>query len=146
MFSGIINRKRYTSMENRWYIIVGVLVVLVLLVVIWVAYAPGGKQLIEADNGKTVTVAVGQELEVTLEANPTTGYTWAVAEPMGEQIIRQTGEIAFEPESEALGAGGVQIIRFEVVGAGQTTLKLIYHRPWESVEPLQTFSVTLIAQ
>jgi inhibitor of cysteine peptidase len=133
-------------MEKKWYIIVGVLVVVVLLIVLRVVYAPGGKQLTEADNGKTIEVTVGQELDVTLEANPTTGYTWAVVEPTDERIIRQTGEIEFESESEALGAGGVQIIRFEVVGAGQTTLKLIYHRPWESVEPLQTFSVTLIAQ
>jgi inhibitor of cysteine peptidase len=137
---------RWSGMEKKWYIIAGVFIVVVLLVVIWVAYAPGGKRLTEADNGKTVTVDVGQEFDVTLKANPTTGYTWAVAEPTDEQIIRQRGEIEFEPESEALGAGGVQIIRFEVVGAGQTTLKLIYHRPWESIEPLQTFSVTLIAQ
>jgi inhibitor of cysteine peptidase len=137
---------RWTGMEKKWYIIVGVLVVVVLLIVIWVAYAPGEMQLTEADNGKTVTVDVGQEFDVTLEGNPTTGYTWAVAEPTDEQIVRQTGEIEFVPESKALGAGGVQIIRFEVVGAGQTTLKLIYHRPWESIEPLQTFSVTLIAE
>ena len=133
-------------MEKKWYIITGALSVVVLLIVIWVTYAPGGKQLTAADNDKTIKVTIGQELAMTLEANPTTGYTWVVAEPMDEQIIRQTGEIEFVPESEALGAGGVQIITFEVVGAGQTTLKLIYHRPWESVEPLQTFSVTLIAR
>ena len=132
-------------METKRYLIAGVLIVVVLLVIIWVAYLPGGKQLTEADNGKTIEVTVGQELEVILEANPTTGYTWAVAEPAEEQIIRQRGEIEFVPASKALGAGGVQIIRFEVVGAGQTTLKLIYHRPWESVEPLHTFSVTVIA-
>ncbi|MGC9443505.1 MAG: protease inhibitor I42 family protein [Candidatus Methanospirareceae archaeon] len=133
-------------METKWYIIAGALIVVVLLVVIWVAYMPGGKQLTEADNGETIKVGVGQEFDVTLEANPTTGYTWAVAEPADVQIIRQKGEIEFVPESDALGAGGVQIIRFEAVGAGQTTLKLIYHRPWERVEPLRTFSVTVIAQ
>lgn len=133
-------------MDKKWYIIVGAFFVLVLLIVIWVAYVPGGKQLTAADNGKTVKVTVGHELTVTLEANPTTGYTWVVTEPTDERIIRQKGEIEFVPESEALGAGGVQIITFEVVGAGPTTLKLIYHRPWESVDPLQTFSITLIAQ
>ncbi|MBN1455036.1 MAG: protease inhibitor I42 family protein [Methanomicrobia archaeon] len=133
-------------METKRYIIAGILIVILLLIVIWVAYAPGGARLTEMDNGKTLTVAVGQELDVMLKANPTTGYTWVIVEPTDERIIRQMGELEFEPESDALGAGGVQIIRFEVVGAGQTTLKLMYHRPWESVEPLQTFSVTLIAQ
>ena len=133
-------------MEKKRYMLIGALVIFVLLVIIWIAYAPGEKQLTEADNGKTIEVTVGPVVAVTLTANPTTGYTWAVAEPTDEQIVRQTGEIEFVPESEALGAGGVQIIRFEVVGAGQTTLKLIYHRPWERVEPLQTFSATLIVQ
>ncbi len=133
-------------MEKRWYGAVGALVIIVLLVSIWVVYVPGGRQLTAADNGKTIEVTIGQELDVTLEANPTTGYTWAVAEPTDERIIRQLGEIEFEPESGAIGAGGVQITRFEVVGAGQTTLRLIYHRPWERGEPLRTFSITLIAQ
>ena len=133
-------------MEKKRYVIIGVLIVLVLLVIIWIAYAPGVKQLSEADNGKTIKVTVGQELDVTLAANPTTGYSWVIAEPTDERIIRQQGEIEFAPESGSLGAGGMQIVRFEVIGAGQTTLKLIYHRPWERVEPLQTFSVTLIAQ
>jgi len=134
----------WTGMEKKWYIIGDVLAIVMLPNIR--INAPRGKQLTEADNGKTVTVGVGEELAVTLAANPTTGYTWAVAEPANERIIQQTGKNEFESKSRALGAGGVQIFRFVVVGAGQTTLKLIYHRPWESVEPVQRFSIWLVAQ
>ncbi|MBM4467164.1 MAG: protease inhibitor I42 family protein [Chloroflexi bacterium] len=98
-------------------------------------------------NGREMQLRKGQTLVVTLEANPTTGYSWEVAEPLDEQVLRQAGEPEFKAESEALGAGGVQILRFQAVNAGQTTLKLAYHRPWEKgVEPLETYSIEVVVR
>jgi inhibitor of cysteine peptidase len=99
------------------------------------------------DDGREMQLKKGQTLVVTLEGNPTTGYSWEVAEPLDEQVLRQAGEAEFKPESEALGAGGVQILRFEAVNAGQITLKLVYHRPWEKdVEPLETYSIQVVVR
>jgi inhibitor of cysteine peptidase len=129
--------------EKKVYIVGGVILVLLLVVVILIILGPREVQLTDADNGKTIELKKGQVSRITLAANPTTGYTWEVVEG-DEKVVRQLGEIAFKPESEALGAGGVQIIRLEVVNTGQTTLKLVYHRPWETdVEPLKTFSLTI---
>jgi inhibitor of cysteine peptidase len=132
--------------KKRVYIVSGVLLALLLIVVVLMAYGPREVHLTAADNGSTIELKKGQVVSITLEANPTTGYTWEVAEG-DEEVVRQLGEIEFKPESEAIGAGGVQIIRLEVVNAGQTTLKLVYHRPWETdVEPLETFSIQVIAR
>ncbi len=99
------------------------------------------------DNGREMQLKKGQTLVVTLEANPTTGYTWEVAEPLDEQVLRQAGEPEFKPESDLAGAGGVQILRFDAVNVGQTTLKLAYHRPWEKdVEPLETYSIQVVVR
>jgi len=99
------------------------------------------------DNGREMQLKKGQTLVVTLEGNPTTGYSWEVAEPLDEQVLRQAGEPEFKAESEALGAGGVQILRFEAVNAGKITLKLAYRRSWEKgVEPLNTFSLQVIVR
>jgi inhibitor of cysteine peptidase len=99
------------------------------------------------DNGREMQLKKGQTLVVTLEGNPTTGYSWEVAESLDEQVLRQAGEAEFKAESEALGAGGVQILRFEAVNAGTITLKLVYHRPWEKdVEPLNTFSIQVVVR
>jgi len=104
-------------------------------------------QLTAADNGSEIELKKGQALIINLEANPTTGYTWDVVEPRDKQVLRQVGEIEFKPESDLIGAGGVQIIRFEVVNAGRAALKLIYHRPWETdVEPLKTFAIQVLAR
>nr|QNO54842.1 hypothetical protein PAHOCELH_00003 [Methanosarcinales archaeon ANME-1 ERB7] len=102
--------------------------------------------LTAADNNTTINVTKGRYLVITLEANPTTGYTWEVTEPLDDQVLRQVGDIAFVPESYLIGASGVQIVTFEVVGAGQRTIKLVYHRPWETdVEPAETFTVNVTA-
>lgn len=128
------------------YIVGGVLLALLLIVVVLITLSPREVHLTAAENGGTIELKEGHVVSITLEANPTTGYTWEVVEG-DEEVVRRVGEIEFQPESEAIGAGGVQIIRFEIVNAGQTTLKLVYHRPWETgVEPLETFSIHVIAR
>ncbi len=98
------------------------------------------------DDGRQIELKAGQTLVISLEGNPTTGYTWEVAE-LNEQVLRQVGEAEFKPESDLDGAPGVQTLRFEAVNAGQTTLNLVYHQPWEEdVEPLETFSVQVIVR
>ncbi len=108
---------------------------------------PSEVKLGAEDSGREIELRKGQLLVITLEANPTTGYTWEVAEPLDEQILRPVGEVEFKPESDLVGAPGVQVLRFEAVKAGQTALKLVYHRPWEEgVEPLETFSLQVVVR
>jgi inhibitor of cysteine peptidase len=97
------------------------------------------------DDGQQIELREGQTLTVSLEGNPTTGYTWEVVE-IDEQILRQLGEPDFTPESEALGVSGMQALRFQAVNEGRTTLRLVYHRPWEDDEPEQTFSVEVVVR
>ena len=92
------------------------------------------------DNGSQVELKTGQTLVISLEGNPTTGYTWEV-DKVDEGVLRQVGEAEFEPESDAVGAGGVQILHFEPVSSGQTSLDLVYHRSWEDEQPQETFSI-----
>jgi inhibitor of cysteine peptidase len=97
------------------------------------------------DNNTAINVTTGEFLVVTLEGNPTTGYTWEVEE-LNEQVLQQVGDIVSVPESDLMGAPSMQIATFEVVGAGDATIKMVYHRPWETdVEPADTFTVTVTA-
>jgi inhibitor of cysteine peptidase len=128
---------------RRMVIAAAAVLALILLILMLLTASPRELQLTAADNRSSVELQPGQRLRVTLAANPTTGYTWAILEPADDRILRQLGEIEFEPESNLMGAGGVQIIRFEAVSAGQSSLKLVYHRPWESVEPLETFTLSV---
>jgi len=102
----------------------------------------------EEDDGGQVELKLGQILVVTLESNPTTGYRWEQAENQ-QSILKQIGEADFKPsetgEPPLVGAGGWEIFRFRAASAGQMTLQLVYHRPWEEgVEPPKTFSLQVV--
>jgi inhibitor of cysteine peptidase len=108
--------------------------------------AAGVTALDADDAGRRVELSKGQALDISLASNPTTGYRWEVKE-LDEAVLRQVGEPEFKAKSNLVGAPGVEILRFEAVGAGQTTLDLIYHRSWEKgVDPLEAYSVEVVVQ
>lgn len=131
------------KLEERMNVIAVLLAVLVLVA----NCRPSGEIKLNAgNNGSQIEIEQGQILVITLEANPTTGYTWEMIEGE-EQILQQVGEIEFQPDSKLIGAPGIQTLRLEAVNVGQITLNLVYHRPWEeNVDPLETFSVQVVVR
>jgi inhibitor of cysteine peptidase len=102
------------------------------------------------DNGAQVKLAPGQTLVLTLEGNPSTGYSWDVVE-VEDSVLRPQGEPEFKAVSDQEpappGAGGVQVLRFRAVGSGETPLKLNYHRSWEKdVKPADTYSIQVVVR
>lgn len=111
------------------------------------ATMPAEVELDAEDNGCKIKLVKGQILTISLRGNPTTGYNWQVEDPLEEQVLRQIGEAEFKPQSDLMGAPGILTLRFEALDAGQTTLTLVYHRPWEKgVEPLETFLVQVVVR
>lgn len=112
---------------------------------------PAGEILLGAeDNGRQVALVPGQMLVIALASNPTTGYSWELAEG-DAAVVQQVGEVEFSPSApegeQVVGAGGTETFRFGAADQGQTTLTLVYHRPWEEgVAPLETFSVDIVVR
>ena len=101
-------------------------------------------QISAEDAGTTIALQTGQMLLITLESNPTTGYSWHVAE-IDESVLRLQGDPAFQSESDLAGAGGAETLRFKAMAAGETNLTLTYDRPWETdVEPIETYTVQVV--
>jgi inhibitor of cysteine peptidase len=102
-----------------------------------------GSSLTDADNGKQISMRPGEILTLTLESNPTTGYSWQVME-LDSAVLTQEGDPEYKQSSGAeglVGAGGTETFRFKAVGSSETTLELGYMRPWESVPPVETFTI-----
>ena len=132
---------------NRYLVLVVVVSLLVLALPACGPTGGGGApkevKVTEKEAGESVEVAKGGTLEITLEGNPTTGYTWEV-ESVDDKVLKLEGEPAFEAASEAVGAGGMMTLKFTAEGAGKTDLKLVYHRSWEEDEdPAETFEVSV---
>lgn len=102
--------------------------------------------LSEKDTSKTVELQTGDELEVLLKGNPTTGYRWEVVR-VDAAILKLVGKPEFNPYSGVPGAGGTISVRLKAVAAGQTALELVYHRSFEkNTLPTKTFKVTVIVK
>lgn len=98
----------------------------------------------EGDNGGAVQVAAGGLVEVELPGNPTTGYIWQVTANDESLLLPLSYE--FTPDSEAMGAGGVERFGFQVMAPGVVALEFANSRPWETdIEPVQTFAVSVEA-
>jgi len=96
----------------------------------------------ENASGGQVSVQVGETLVVALASNPSTGYGWEIVE-LDPLVLKLTKE-DIKIDSDLVGAGGTQLFFFEALQVGQTSLQLVYRRPWEEgVEPIGTFSMTV---
>jgi len=89
----------------------------------------------EAEAGP-VALAVGQDLIVRLESNPSTGYSWTVA-PSDAPVLapREVQHMPDEVPAGVVGAGGIDALRFSAVAAGTQTLTFRYARSWETDTP-----------
>jgi inhibitor of cysteine peptidase len=82
-----------------------------------------------ADSSSEVSLEVGDQLEVSLEANPTTGYSWELAPlPEGLQLVSSEFE---EPGGSLVGAPGMLQFVFDAVGPGSGILRFEYVRVFD---------------
>jgi inhibitor of cysteine peptidase len=108
--------------------------------------SPGAVVVTEQTRG-AVALKTGAVLEVRLESNRTTGYSWIVA-PVANPVLVMQGRATYQENAAAgkMGAGGVEVWRFKAVKAGKQGLQFEYRRPWEKGAPpakIVTFSVTV---
>ena len=83
----------------------------------------------EQDSTSDLTVAeVGGTFTISLESNPTTGYSWqAEFDPESLELVSED----FTSDSTLIGAGGIQTFEFMALKQGQVLVTMVYKRPWE---------------
>jgi inhibitor of cysteine peptidase len=88
---------------------------------------------------------VGQQFNLTLPSNPTTGFRWKLIDPAASVLQPLGPEVYTNPEDSGLvGSAGLSTWRFRVANEGKAELKLAYSQPWEpNVAPAQSFTCSL---
>lgn len=79
------------------------------------------------DNGKTVSINEGSQLKISLDENPTTGYSWNVTVTPGLAIV----DSQYSSSSHLTGAGGTREWTIKATGKGQQQFSAVYCRSWE---------------
>jgi inhibitor of cysteine peptidase len=107
------------------------LVIISLLTISCKSYKKNTTQTLPIDAQK-ISVTVGNQFEISLKSNPTTGYSWEFVEPVDERFLNLIDETYVQnpaPE-EMVGVGGKKTWTFTALEPGSTTIELIYKRPW----------------
>jgi len=105
-----------------------------------------GKTLTEKNNGDSINLEIDDKVEIKLESNPTTGYSWFLSDKVDSTIVSVTDPVFIESkkDKELVGAGGYEIFTIKTISKGKTSIILNYERPWEEeVEPIETFEITI---
>lgn len=99
-----------------------------------------------SDNGKTVTVHSGDEIVITLDENPTTGYVWAIDKTDDSVLTLKSSDYTGSGVPLA-GAGGTRTFTFTAAKAGTVDLALKDWRSWEGDSSIVGhFGVTIQVQ
>lgn len=98
-----------------------------------------------SDPDVVIQVDAPQQFVIVLESNPTTGYSWEMAEAPDADEVQFVGKEYVSGGAGRPGAGGVECWTFEAVGPGETAIGMIYHRPFDPPEtaPARTASFTI---
>ena len=120
-----------------------IVVVAAVLMVVVVA-CTGNHVLTLGDDGDRVSLAPGDEIQVTLEGNATTGFSWELVE-YDSAVIAPLGEPTYDvDDGELAGAGGSWTWTLRAVAAGESPVRFVYHRTWEDEAPESIFSFTAV--
>lgn len=99
------------------------------------------------DIGSVICANVGKDFSVILDSNPTTGYSWQLAEPLDENLLKLIKSNFIPPDTDLVGAPGQEEWAFQALRKGKTTISFHYLRPWEKdVPPVQIKSFIVISK
>jgi inhibitor of cysteine peptidase len=95
---------------------------------------------------QSIKIRVGEEFEVRLRSNPTTGYSWTLRRRPDEAVAEITGPAFIAPGGDKVGAPGEELWKIRAAGKGKTSIVLQYHRSFEpdkSPAERKTFKVVV---
>ncbi len=107
-----------------------------LLVLLWLAAPACGPEgeirvFTDAQSGSEVALGSGEQFEIHLESNPSTGYSWEVSAMTSPGIVALDARTYVEPGSEVVGAAGTDVFVFTAASEGAGVLRLEYVRAFE---------------
>ncbi|NML13647.1 protease inhibitor I42 family protein [Azohydromonas caseinilytica] len=86
------------------------------------------------DPGASHTLALGDELSLHLDENPTTGYRWQFTQSGAGELALVDDRFVTGSAAPAPGAGGQRVLRFVARKPGEVRLEVANRRAWEPAD------------
>ena len=99
-----------------------------------------------AKEEEPITVRAGDEFEIVLKANHTTGYQWRQSQDLDATMLELVGNNYEAPTVKRMGAGGQEIWSFKALKNGRTYIFMKYIRPWEENKPADQKTFTIVIE
>src|SRR4051794_18340126 len=100
-------------------------------------------ELSQRDAGRTVQASVGDEVDITLDENASTGYLWTCS--TSSSAVLQDLPTPDQAAPTAPGAQRLRHFRFRAATQGQVVVRCARKRPWEDTA-LDEFSIDVTVQ
>jgi len=101
----------------------------------------------ESQEGKELSPRLRDEIHITLQETPSTGYVWNLVDvPTGALALIDDQFESFDDGEGAMGSAGVRHLAFRVASAGLSRIRLEKRRPWQAGGPaIATFEASVSA-
>lgn len=102
-------------------------------------------QIALANKGNNFDFPVGQQFEVVLPSNQSTGYQWQVDDITAGALEQVNNEyrLSDKYKEDIIGAGGEEIWTFKVLKIERSHIVMKYRRPWDKLDVANDFLVTI---
>lgn len=93
-----------------------------------------------SDPSLPIEMRRGAEFDIALKSNHSTGYQWVLRDSAAIAPLRITAKNYTVPrkDRDRNGAGGTETWTFAAPEPGQTNLRFVYQRPWETRPPIDS--------
>ena len=99
-------------------------------------------QFDDRSNGSKIKLNMGENFEIILRENPTTGFRWNPVST-GEPACKLLNN-SFNVGGGSPGKGGSHSWQFQAVKEGLGKIEFAYRRPWEQTKPpAQSFTLSI---
>jgi inhibitor of cysteine peptidase len=84
------------------------------------------------DSGKEYKLSVGEEFQVRLWENPTTGYLWTILGTVSSHLELVDRKFTPGKDTRRVGTGGERVFVFRAIKPGRAVIHMTLKRPWEN--------------
>lgn len=94
-----------------------------------------------------INIKEGENFEITLDSNPSTGFSWEIAEELDGTIIEEVDNVYGSSNADnndrppMVGAGGKEVWTFKALKKGETTIKMKYCQSFNADNPAEVRSI-----
>jgi predicted secreted protein len=90
--------------------------------------------LADDQSGSEIELAAGEQFEIHLESNPSTGFAWEISAMTTPDLVALDSRTFVESDSDLVGAPGTDVLVFTTGAEGAGVLRLEYVRSFD--EPI----------